>query len=104
MKKTVILILLFVFVAIGTTSCNVNADDLAEPPQPPAKPDPVKVLEDRIETERQLRVEAQETAEGETLLRERWQLAAFGLGILALVGFLVGTSVGARGKRHASYA
>jgi len=97
--KTTLTILLFVLLSIGTTSCNLNATE--DPVQPPA-PDPVKVLEDQVESERQHRLDAELQAEEEARLRERWELAAIGLGILAIIGFFAGTTIGSRGKRHAA--
>ena len=103
MKKLILSIILLGLVAVSTTSCNLNADDLPGMVMV-SPPDPVKVLEDRLEAERELREEAQAQADSEALLRERWQLAAIGLGVVALVGFLAGTSIGSRGKRHAAIA
>tara|TARA_R110002096_G_scaffold288290_1_gene481991 strand:+ start:1126 stop:1437 length:312 start_codon:yes stop_codon:yes gene_type:complete len=103
MKKTILLILLLGLITVSSTSCSLNAEE-----QPaaelPAKPDPVKILEERIQTERELRIEAQIDASDEALLRERWQLAAIALCLLTLVGFLAGTTIGSRGKRHAAVA
>ncbi len=103
MKKLILSIVLLGFVAAGTTSCKLDADDLP-PASATALPDPVKVLEGRLEGERELREEARDQAARETVLRERWQLAALGLGVLAVATFLVGTSIGSRGKRHAALA
>src|SRR6056297_3315328 len=104
MKKSILTALLLGLLAVGTSSCSVIAEDPAEGPPTPPAPDPVKVLEDRIETERELRVEAQDEAAEETIQRERWQLATIVLSGLVLVGFLVGTSIGSQGKRHAAAA
>ena len=103
MKKLILSIVLLGLVAVSTTSCNLMADNLPEVITV-APPDPVKLLEDRLEAERKLREEAEEQAAGEVLLRERWQLAVIALSVLTLVGFLAGTSIGSRGKHHASQA
>jgi|GEM_PF-3648044 len=104
MKKIVITILLLGLVAVGSTSCELSAKDPATVQPTTVLPDSVKVLEKRVETERELRIEAEDEASAEVILRERWQLAAIALGGLVLVGFLAGTGIGSRGKRHATVA
>ena len=103
MKKLILSLVLLGLVAVSTTSCNLMADNLPEV-MTVAPPDPVKLLEDRLEAERELREEAEEQAAGEVLLRERWQLAVIALSVLTLVGFLAGTSIGSRSKHYATKA
>ena len=56
---------------------------------------------ERVASERELRAEAEARAEEESGSKGRWQLAAFGLGALAVAGFLGGTALGSKGRRHA---
>lgn len=98
MKKTIYIILLLLFSAITLSSCSLSANEPVGPPVP----DPFQVLEERIESERKLRVDAELKADDETKLRERWELAAVGLGILTILGFIAGTSLGSKGNRHAT--
>ena len=105
MKRTLLLILLLGFAAVSSTSCSLKADDQSdEPASAPVIPDPIEILEERIETERDLRFEVQEALANESLQRERWQLAATALSVVALAGFLIGTTIGSRGRRHAAHA
>jgi len=104
MKKTILLILLLGLITVSSTSCSLLAQETPVVPEPAPQPDPVKILEERVQTERELRIEAQDAASDEALLRERWQLAAIALCLLALFSFLAGTTIGSRGKRHAAVA
>ncbi|QQL43737.1 hypothetical protein [Sulfuriroseicoccus oceanibius] len=52
--------------------------------------------------EQELRVEAENRVEEQSSIRQHWELAAFGLGVVAVIGFFAGTSIGSRGRRHAA--
>ena len=69
---------------------------------PPPGPDPVAVLEEKIEAERQLREKAEALAAEQAASKDNWQLASLGLGLFAVVAFFGGTSIGTRGRHHAS--
>ena len=98
--KIILTILALVLLTISSTSCTLHADEPAGPPPP----DPVQVLEAQVEQERQQRLEAEELAAIEAKTRRRWELAAVGLGIVALLSFFGGTLLGSCGRRHASLA
>jgi hypothetical protein len=99
--KTTICTILILFAATALSSCgDVTAE--SEPPPPPAPPNPIEILEDRIESERELRIEAEARVEEEAGSRGRWELAAIALGILGIAGFVGGTAIGSKGKRHAA--
>ena len=97
-KKTILLILLLLFSAITLSSCNVTA---AEEEGPPA-PDPIEVLKGQVESERQLRLDAELQVVSAIEVRDRWQLLALGLGLLTLIGFFAGTAIGSKGNRYAN--
>lgn len=97
--KTTITVIIVLLLGAMLTSC----DELhASVPVTPPGPDPVKVLEERVESERQLREEAEAKVEQESIVRGHWQLAALGLSILGILGFFGGTAIGSRGRGHAS--
>lgn len=102
--KIILITLAFALLSVTSTSCSLKAEEPPATVETPQKPDPVKILEERIQTERELRLEAQQEASDEALLRERWQLASIALCLIALVAFLGGTTIGSRGKRHAAIA
>lgn len=97
--KTIIYTIALLLAATALSSCG---DATAQAPEPTPPPDPVKVLEERVESETQLRREAEEKADGEQASRETWELAAISLAVLAVVGFFAGTALGSKGKNHAS--
>jgi hypothetical protein len=88
-------LLFLLLTAICLSSCN------PAPQEPQQGPSPVQVLQDRVESERQSRIEAQQATVRESEHRRRWELAATAASILALAGFLLGTILGSRGRRHA---
>ena len=61
----------------------------------------VESEQERVEAEHQSRIEAQQATVRESEHRRRWELAAVAASILAMAGFLVGTILGSRGRRHA---
>ena len=67
----------------------------------PPDPGTVAFYQKKVETERRRREEAQLTAEAEAGRRKSWELAAAGLGILRLAGFVAGTALGSKGRRDA---
>ena len=99
--KSILLILSLAALMIPVITLTSCTNSIAEEPHPPA-PDPVVVLQEQIETERQLRLTAEAAVIDEALLRRRWELAALAASIIAMAGFLAGTALGSRGKRHAS--
>lgn len=82
-----------------TTSCD---ESHATQSHVPPGPDPVKVLEEKVETERQLRQEAEALAAEQAAGRGNWQLASLGLCLFAVAAFIGGTAIGTRGRYHAS--
>ncbi len=96
-----ITILLLLFSAITLSSCDVTTA-AAEVIEVPPAPDPIEVLEGQIESERQLRLDAELEAASAIELQDRWQLLALGLGLLTLVGFFAGTAIGSKGNRYAN--
>jgi len=104
--KIIITITVILLAGSMLTGCDQST---ASVPFTPPGPDPVTVLEEQIEAERQLREEAQAKAEkAEARVEEaatgkgNWQLAALGLSVLAVLGFFGGTAIGSRGRYHAS--
>ncbi len=67
----------------------------------PAKPDPVKVLETKVAEERERREVAEVKVIEETQRRQKLQLLTTCLGLLVVVVFVIGTSIGSRGSRNA---
>ncbi|MEQ1842366.1 MAG: hypothetical protein ABL994_18340 [Verrucomicrobiales bacterium] len=72
-----------------------------ETPVESQKPNPVDLLQGQIESERQGRLEAEKAVAEKEEHRRRWELATVGLALLAVAGFLAGTILGSRGRRHA---
>lgn len=91
-------ILFLLLIALCLGGCDSAAPRLPEKPEGPS---PVQVLQDRVESERQSRIAAEQATVRESEHRRRWELAATAATILALVGFLLGTILGSRGRRHA---
>ena len=110
--KTKIAIVLILLAGSLLTSCDQSTGTTSSPPPPPPRgPDPAAVLKQQVESERELRREAEVKAEkAETKVEEaavgkgHWQLAALGLSVLAVIGFIGGTSIGSRGRHHATSA
>lgn len=67
----------------------------------PPDPGTVAFYQKKVQAERRLREEAQLKAEAEAGRRKSWELAAAGLGILGLAGFVAGTALGSKGRRDA---
>lgn len=111
--KTIITIVLVLLVGSMLTSCD---ESTASVPPPPPPPNPVTVLEDQVESERQLRLEAEakvdkaeakvgkveEKVEEAIIGKGNWQLVALGLSVLVVLGFFGGTAIGSRGRAHAA--
>lgn len=100
--KSIITMGLTLLVGFTLTSCdesNAKASFVAPP-----GPDPVTVLEEKMETERQLREKAEALAAEQVTSKNNWQLAALGLCLFAVVAFFGGTSIGTRGRNHANTA
>ncbi len=72
-----------------------------ETPAQPESPAPLDLLQGQVESERQGRIVAEKAALEEQQRRRRWELASVGLAMLAVAGFLAGTSLGSMGRRHA---
>ncbi len=68
----------------------------------PPGPDPVTVLEEQVESERQLRKDAEAKIDEEETIRGHWQLATLGLAVVTVISFFGGTAIGSRGRHHAS--
>lgn len=101
MKTKIITIVLILLAGSMLTSCDrSNANENLKPPAP----NPIKVLEEKVESERQLRQEAESLAAEEAASKGNWQLAALGLCLLAVIAFFGGTSIGTRGRYHAGTA
>ena len=86
--------LLLIFFVTFCTGC-----DRSKPATPP---DPVEVLREQVESERELRTDAQSKASREETLRRRWEVATVTVGLAAVAAFLIGTMLGSWAKRHAS--
>jgi hypothetical protein len=99
--KTIITIVLMLLTGSMLTSC--DRSNATETSTPPGR-DPITVLEEKVEVERQLRAEAEALASDETTSKNNWQLASFGLGLFAVLAFFTGTSIGTRGRYHADLA
>ena len=103
MKSTKMITKIWVTLLITTSllvvGCGGPGEAVEAPPVKP--PDPIAVMEDRIEAERGLRLEAEARADEEAGSRERWELAAICLAIFAIVGFVSGTAIGSRGRKYA---
>ena len=67
----------------------------------PAEPSPVQVLQEQVQSERASRAAAEQAVVEESKNRRRWELAAVGFSMLACAGFVLGTILGSRGRRHA---
>ena len=102
--KTIITIVLILLAGFTLTSCDDDSHTTTatESFAPPPGPDPVAVLEEKIEAERQLREKAEALAAEQAASKDNWQLASLGLGLFAVVAFFGGTSIGTRGRHHAS--
>ena len=124
--KTIITIVLVLLTGSMLTSCDKSKagspqTSASQPPQPPPRiSDPVAVLEDQVESERQLRKEAEAKAgnaeakaeakveeaeakvEKSAINKGNWQLIALGLSVLVILGFFGGTAIGSRGRNHAN--
>ena len=98
--KTMLCTIALLLAATTLSSCGDTTAQ--ETPQPP--PNPIEILEDRIESERELRLEAEAKADEEAGSRGRWELATIALAILAVAGFVGGTAIGSKGKQHAGDA
>ncbi len=98
--KTIITIVLILLAGFTLTSCDET--NATESFAPPPGPDPVAVLEEKIVAERQLREKAEALAAEQAASKDNWQLASLGLGLFAVVAFFGGTSIGTRGRHHAS--
>ena len=98
--KTIITIVLILLAGFTLTSCDeTNSTEFFAPPP---GPDPVAVLEEKIEAERQLREKAEALASEQAASKDNWQLASLGLGLFAVVALFGGTSIGTRGRHPAS--
>jgi hypothetical protein len=95
-KTIIYTTILLLLTAVTLSSCTVNAEESGGPPAP----NPIQMLEAQVETERRLRLDPEAQVQGETKLRERWELTALGLGFLAIAGFVGGTAIGSKGSRH----
>ena len=105
MKSMVITIVLILLAGTMLTSCDESkATKTTEAPETftPPGPDPVKVLEKQVVSERELREAAEGRAEEASSAKDRWQLSTLGLGLLTVVAFFGGTAIGSRGRHHAS--
>ena len=121
--KTIITIALVLLTGFMLTSCDKSkaGSRRTQPPQPQQRiSDPVAVLEDQVESERQLRKEAEAKAgnaeakaeakveeaeakvEKSAINKGNWQLIALGLSVLVILGFFGGTAIGSRGRNHAN--
>lgn len=98
--KSILLILSLAALMVPTTMLTSCTNSIAED-RIPAALDPVAALQEQVEAERQLRLTAEAAVMEEALLRRRWELAALAASIIAVAGFLAGTALGSRGKRHA---
>ena len=96
--KTIACAVILILVT-ATTSCEKSN---ASQPKTPPGPDPMEVLEKQVAAERQLRAKAENRVEKEAAARDRWQLAALGLGAVTVFAFFGGTAIGTRGRNHAS--
>ena len=96
--KTILSFIILALVLI-TTSCDKPGPIESSTP---SGPDPLTLLEEKMETERQLREEAEAKVEEEITNKSHWQLAAIGLSGLAMIAFFGGTAIGSRGRHHAS--
>ncbi|MGJ8644157.1 MAG: hypothetical protein ACSHX9_12175 [Luteolibacter sp.] len=97
--KTIITTVLTMLAGLTLISCDEShATKTSTPPDS----DPVTVLEEKVEMERQLRVEAEVRADEETSATDLWRLASMGLATLTLVAFFGGTAIGSRGRHHAA--
>lgn len=83
-----------VFIAFFSSGCERGGSP------PPDQPDPVAILRDQVETERGLRDKAESSATREAQLRRKGELAIVIISILAMAGFLAGTIIGSRARRH----
>ncbi|MGJ8644705.1 MAG: hypothetical protein ACSHX9_14960 [Luteolibacter sp.] len=95
--KTIITTVLTMLAGLTLISCDESHATKTSTP-----PDPVTVLEEKVEMERQLRVEAEVRADEETSVTDLWRLASMGLATLTLVAFFGGTAIGSRGRHHAA--
>ncbi|MFT5471046.1 MAG: uncharacterized lipoprotein YehR (DUF1307 family) [Verrucomicrobiales bacterium] len=85
-RLTPILTLVVVAIAAVTlTSCDDAGEDTTS---------------QQLLAEREARAEAESQATEESRLRRRWELTAAGMVIIAIVGFVAGTALGSRGRRH----
>ena len=100
-KKTILTILLLLFSAITLSSCDATAT-AAEVIEVPPAPDPIEVLKGQVESERELRLDAELQVVSAIEVRDRWQLLCLGLGLLTLIGFFAGTAIGSKGNRYAN--
>lgn len=96
--KTIITIVLTMLAGLTLSSCD---ESQATKNSTPPGPDPVTVLEKKVEAEQQLRKRAEVKASDETTSKNNWQLASFALGLLVMLAFFTGTSIGTRGRKHA---
>ena len=97
MKTKIITITLILLAGSMLTSCDTSK---ASESSTPLGPDPVKVLEKQVQSEQQLRKAAEGRAEEASAVRDLWQLATLGLGLLTVVAFFGGTAIGSRGRHH----
>ena len=87
--------LLFLLTAFCLSGCTPH------PLKPEEGPNPIQVLREQMESERQGRMDAEQAAVRESENRHRWELVAVGTLLLSVAAFLVGTILGSRGRRHA---
>lgn len=97
--KTKIVIVLILLAGSLLTSCEQST---ATVPFTPPGPNPVTVLKEQVESERELREQAELKTEEEATNKENWQLAALGLAVVTVIAFFGGTAIGSRGRHHAS--
>ena len=98
---------LIIIVAVLVTAL-AQSDTLAMGRRHTPTPEQMRAVQERCRAEQERRKEAESGEEyarkqagAQAKMREGWQLAALGIGVLAIAGFIAGTALGSKGKRDA---